>query len=46
MSTDYAARRTLRRLREDLGPHLRPGDLVVMDKLGAHKVEGDVEALA
>jgi transposase len=33
-------------LREDFGPHLRPGDRVVMDKLGAHKVGGVVEALA
>ena len=32
-------------LREDLGPHLRPGDCVVMDNLRAHKVGGVVEAL-
>jgi transposase len=36
----------IRWLREDLGPHLRPGDRVVMDNLRAHKVEGVVEALA
>jgi hypothetical protein len=33
-------------LREDLGPHLRPGDRVAMDNLRAHKVGGVVEALA
>jgi hypothetical protein len=33
-------------LREDLGPHLRPGDRVVMDNLRAHRVGGVVEALA
>jgi transposase len=36
----------IRWIREDLGPHLQPGDLVVMDNLRAHKVEGVVEALA
>jgi transposase len=33
-------------LREDLGPALRPGDVVVMDGPSIHKVEGVAEALA
>ena len=33
-------------LREDLGPHLNPGDIVVMDSPSLHKVEGVKEALA
>lgn len=33
-------------LREDLGPNLRPGDIVVMDGPSIHKVAGVAEALA
>lgn len=33
-------------LREDLGPSLRPGDIVVMDGPSIHKVAGVEEALA
>jgi transposase len=33
-------------LREDLGPQLLPGDVVVMDGPSIHKVEGVAEALA
>lgn len=33
-------------LREDLGPHLNPGDIVVMDGPSIHKVAGVAEALA
>jgi len=33
-------------LREDLGPHLQPGDLVVMDGPRIHRVAGVAEALA
>jgi transposase len=36
----------IRWLREDLGPHLRPGDRVVIDNLRAHKAGGVAEALA
>lgn len=32
-------------LREDLGPHLNPGDIVVMDGPSIHKVAGVAEAL-
>lgn len=33
-------------LRDDLGPNLRPGDIVVMDGPRLHKVKGVAEALA
>lgn len=33
-------------IRDDLGPNLRPGDIVVMDGPSIHKVAGVVEALA
>lgn len=33
-------------LREDLGPNLHPGDVVVMDGPSIHKVKGVAEALA
>jgi transposase len=33
-------------LREDLGPHLNPGDIVIMDGPSIHKVAGVAEALA
>lgn len=33
-------------LREDLGPTLKPGDIVVMDGPSIHKVTGVAEALA
>lgn len=33
-------------LRDDLGPNLRPGDIVIMDGPSVHKVAGVAEALA
>lgn len=33
-------------LREDLGPHLHDGDIVIMDGPSIHRVEGVAEALA
>ena len=36
----------LKYVRQELVPHLRPGDILILDNLQTHKVRGVVEALA
>jgi transposase len=36
----------LKYVQQELAPHLRPGDILVMDNLSTHKVQGVADALA